>query len=197
MSSHTEKREQILEGAARAFGEYGLRKTTIDDIVREAGVARATLYKYFDTKQAVFEAVFRREAEEMMAEVEVAVGGAATTRERLRVALITHTDCIRKKLTVLRVMVDEATHGRAHSKPGMQEIQHRAIGMYEKILRDGIAAGEVVAMDAATEALVLVLLFKGLFLAVLAEAIGPERDALVDSMLNMIMDGLRPREESV
>lgn len=194
MSSEAGKREQILEGASRAFGEYGLRKTTIDDIIREAGVARATLYKHFGTKQDVFLAVVRMEAEEMIGEVERAVAGASTTRDKLRAALITHTDVIRRKLNVLRVMVEAAAHTRAYSRAGMQELQGRAVRVYEEILSEGVASGEVSA-DAAGVASVLLILFKGLFMGVLAEAIGPERDALVDSILNVITDGLRPREE--
>src|SRR5829696_1254305 len=38
---------RILEAAARCLGRWGIAKTTVDDIAREAGVARATVYRYF------------------------------------------------------------------------------------------------------------------------------------------------------
>ena len=101
LSSGGAKRERILDGASRVFAECGFRKTTIGDIVREAGVARATVYKYFDAKEDVFDAVLRREAEEVLAAVTEAVGAVGTTRGKLRAAIITHTDLIRKKLNIL------------------------------------------------------------------------------------------------
>ena len=51
------KEKQILDAAQKVFALYGFRKATIGDVVREAGVARATLYKYFPAKDDLFRAV--------------------------------------------------------------------------------------------------------------------------------------------
>ncbi len=195
MTSGGAKREQILDGASRAFAGYGFRKTTIGDIVREAGVARATVYKYFETKEDVFDGVLRREAEELLAAVAEAAGTAGATREKLRAAIITHTDLIRKKLNILRVMVEAEVAMRRHCSGGMQDLQARAVGLYEEILSEGMANGEIAVDDVGASARALLLLFKGLFVATLTEMVGAERDAIVDRMLDMIMDGLRPRED--
>ena len=178
-----------------AFAGYGFRKTTIGDIVREAGVARATVYKYFETKEDVFDGVLRREAEELLAAVAEAARAAGTTRDKLRAAIITHTDLIRRKLNILRVMVEAETAMRRHCSGGMQDLQARAVGLYEEILSEGMASGEIAVDDVGASARALVLLFKGLFVATLTEMVGGERDAIVDRMLDMIMDGLRPRED--
>jgi AcrR family transcriptional regulator len=37
----------VLEGALVCVGRFGLAKTTIDDVARESGVSRATIYRYF------------------------------------------------------------------------------------------------------------------------------------------------------
>jgi AcrR family transcriptional regulator len=55
----TERR--ILETASRLFLRYGFEKTTMDDIAREAGIAKATLYRYWPSKEALFEALLYRE----------------------------------------------------------------------------------------------------------------------------------------
>jgi AcrR family transcriptional regulator len=49
-----ERKEQLLDAAARLFGERGYAETRILDICREAGVAKGLFYWYFDTKEAVF-----------------------------------------------------------------------------------------------------------------------------------------------
>jgi AcrR family transcriptional regulator len=37
----------VLEGALACVGRFGLAKTTVDDVARESGVSRATIYRYF------------------------------------------------------------------------------------------------------------------------------------------------------
>jgi AcrR family transcriptional regulator len=40
-------RERVLEGVVACVGRFGLAKTTVDDVARESGVSRATIYRYF------------------------------------------------------------------------------------------------------------------------------------------------------
>jgi AcrR family transcriptional regulator len=53
-SQGLERRQQLLDAAARLFAERGYAETRIVDICREAGVAKGLFYWYFDTKEAVF-----------------------------------------------------------------------------------------------------------------------------------------------
>jgi AcrR family transcriptional regulator len=41
------QRERILEAALACVGRYGLAKTTVEDVARSSGLARATVYRYF------------------------------------------------------------------------------------------------------------------------------------------------------
>jgi AcrR family transcriptional regulator len=52
-------RTRILEATVVCLGRYGIAKTTVDDAAREAGVARATVYRHFpDGKdQVIAEAI--------------------------------------------------------------------------------------------------------------------------------------------
>jgi AcrR family transcriptional regulator len=47
---------RIRDAALVCIGRFGLAKTTIDDIAREAGCSRATLYRYYDGKPAILRA---------------------------------------------------------------------------------------------------------------------------------------------
>lgn len=53
--SKEERRTQILLAARDMFAKRGYARTTVDDIVAEAGVARGTFYLYFGDKRDVFE----------------------------------------------------------------------------------------------------------------------------------------------
>jgi AcrR family transcriptional regulator len=65
-------RAAVLEGAVRAVAKHGARRTTMADIASLSGVARATLYNHFRTRDAVYAAVCEQEIGELAAEGEAA-----------------------------------------------------------------------------------------------------------------------------
>jgi AcrR family transcriptional regulator len=52
---------RIRDAALICIGRFGLAKTTVDDIARDAGCSRATLYRYFDGKPAIVRAAVAAE----------------------------------------------------------------------------------------------------------------------------------------
>lgn len=63
-------RAGILSGAATCVARFGTRKTTMGDIAREGGVAKATLYNHFRTKDDVLGALATHEVESLLAAVD-------------------------------------------------------------------------------------------------------------------------------
>ncbi|WP_336487434.1 TetR/AcrR family transcriptional regulator [Methylobacterium nigriterrae] len=57
----SDKRRQILEGARAVFMSAGFDGASMGEIARSAGVSKGTLYVYFDSKEALFEALTLRE----------------------------------------------------------------------------------------------------------------------------------------
>jgi AcrR family transcriptional regulator len=57
----------LLAGAARAFAEHGLRRSTMQSIAAAAGVAKATLYNHFRTKDEVAAALLASELDRLTA----------------------------------------------------------------------------------------------------------------------------------
>jgi len=53
----SDKRRQILDGARRVFLASGFDGASMGEIARAAGVSKGTLYVYFDSKEALFEAL--------------------------------------------------------------------------------------------------------------------------------------------
>jgi AcrR family transcriptional regulator len=51
------KRRQILDGARRMFLAHGFDAASMNEIAREAGVSKGTLYVYFKSKEELFEAI--------------------------------------------------------------------------------------------------------------------------------------------
>jgi AcrR family transcriptional regulator len=75
--------EAILDAALHEFLAYGLRRTNVDVVAKRAGVSRATLYRRFDGKDALVQAVLVRECRRFFTSVAAATDGLSTVEERL------------------------------------------------------------------------------------------------------------------
>lgn len=68
------KREQILEGAHRVFMEMGFDASSMNDIAREAGVSKGTLYVYFKNKEDLFAAMVQSQKTRVFERLQEALG---------------------------------------------------------------------------------------------------------------------------
>ncbi|HEX5493609.1 MAG TPA: helix-turn-helix domain-containing protein [Mycobacteriales bacterium] len=61
-------RAALLDGALRSVARHGARRTTMNDIATEAGIAKATLYNHFRTKENVLAALVEAQVRIVAAE---------------------------------------------------------------------------------------------------------------------------------
>lgn len=64
-----EKKECILSAATRLFARFGFKKTSVDQIAKDAGVAKGTVYLAADTKEDLFYQAVHREVRAYTAEI--------------------------------------------------------------------------------------------------------------------------------
>jgi AcrR family transcriptional regulator len=77
------RRAEILDAALQVFGQYGYRRTSMDDVAREAGIAKGTIYLSFTSKEEVFQALSQRLSQRMLAGAEAASRRPGTTADKL------------------------------------------------------------------------------------------------------------------
>jgi AcrR family transcriptional regulator len=68
-----EKREQIIQAAAKVFARKGFAGTLIADMALEAGIGKGTIYEYFDSKEDLFFAVFEWFVQQSSAEAKIGI----------------------------------------------------------------------------------------------------------------------------
>lgn len=78
------KLEAILNAAQKKFGQYGLAKTTMNDIASEMGMGKASIYYYFPNKEALYEAVIVKEQEHFIQEISKSIKPSANAANILR-----------------------------------------------------------------------------------------------------------------
>jgi AcrR family transcriptional regulator len=67
------KRKQILDGARRVFMKLGFDAASMNDVTREAGVSKGTLYVYFANKEELFTAMIESERAAFVASMRTAL----------------------------------------------------------------------------------------------------------------------------
>jgi AcrR family transcriptional regulator len=82
--------DRVVSGALAQFEDFGIRRTTMEDVARRAGVARVTVYRRFASKERLVEAVVLGEAQRFFAELEAATARFGSVEDRI-VEAFAHT----------------------------------------------------------------------------------------------------------
>ena len=78
------KRDQILDGAKRCFMRVGFEATSMNEITKEAGVSKGTIYVYFQNKEELFTSLIDRERSAMLAVAAHELQDATSIEEALQ-----------------------------------------------------------------------------------------------------------------
>jgi AcrR family transcriptional regulator len=69
MAQPTERADRILDAASELMIRLGYRKVTIEDVARQAGIGKGTVYLHWRTKERLFESLFLRESVDLITEL--------------------------------------------------------------------------------------------------------------------------------
>lgn len=70
--------DAVLSAACRRLASHGIADTTVDDVAAEAGVSRATVYRYVGGKNQIVQSAIGREAEVVLAQVATVITASTT-----------------------------------------------------------------------------------------------------------------------
>ena len=157
-----------MTAAQHLFLEQGVAGTTIDQITKQADVAKGTFYLYFSSKEDVLAGLADRFAQDLLARIQTAVAAVASTDWRGKLTAWA-TACVSGYLDAIRFH-DILFYG---SRPATRE------GMVDNIVIDDLTAlleggRDAAAWDIADPRFLAVFLFSGLH-AVVDDAYSKEK----------------------
>jgi len=144
-------REKLMEVGRACFLRYGLKKTTIEDLVKPAGIAKASFYLFFDTKESLYLEIFLQEIPEMMQRL---MARSFDKTDDTREALILMMKAIAHEMEtneLSRVILDDPSElQRFADSLDFEGIMQQVAGAYAPIIQEIIARqarGEIIAGD--------------------------------------------------
>jgi len=135
-------RDQIVEAAEAHFSHYGYEKTTVSDLAKAIGFSKAYIYKFFDSKQAIGEAICTQTLSKIIAAVEEAVAGATTPTEKFRRMFKTLVATEVSLVFNDRKLYDIAAHSAGEGWPSAQAYCERIRQILTEVVREGRESGE-------------------------------------------------------
>jgi AcrR family transcriptional regulator len=130
-------RERVLEAAKAVFSAGG-PDASLEAVARRAGVGIGTLYRHFPTREALFEAVYRREVQQL-GELAEQLKSEADPVDALRRWLRSNVEFVATKKGMLAALA-LATHGSSELYAYTFDRLTKAVGA---LLDRAVAAGEV------------------------------------------------------
>jgi AcrR family transcriptional regulator len=149
----TGTRDLILDAAERLIGVLGYSKTTMDDVAREAGVGKRTIYVHFPSKEEVVLCTIDRIVDRLVERLRKHAAAVGPVAERLRAMLV-------ERVLFRFDSVRNYSHGLdelfASLRPAYLARRGRYFAaeaeVFAEVLRVAHAAGELDAPDAAAAA---------------------------------------------
>ncbi|WP_306008025.1 TetR/AcrR family transcriptional regulator [Bacillus sp. MMSF_3353] len=141
IKEYEERRKEILETAERLFVTKGYTKTTVNDILKEIGIAKGTFYHYFKSKEEVMDEIIMRIIKEDVAKAKVIVSNPnIPVLEKLFRVLMEQSP---KSGDVKDKMIEQfhqPNNAEMHQKSLVQSIIHLSPVLTE-VLEQGIEEG--------------------------------------------------------
>lgn len=155
---------QILDAAIATFSRLGIRRATMDDIARAAGLGRATVYRRFPQKSDLIRAALLHELRRFLDDLDDAIAGAPTVRARLEAGFVTGVLGVRAHPLLTRLLATEPQDVLPYLTLDAGPSLAIAGGYLAGHLRAGVAAGEFEVADPDLVAEIMVRLAHSLVL---------------------------------
>lgn len=142
----------VIDAARRLAADGRLRSTSMEELAREAGVSRVTLYRRGATRAAITSALRERLAQEEREALWPALAGDGSARERLEAALRIVCDTNEESLELLDE-VGPSLSDEIYHQPGDEALTRPEFtAPFRRLLLDGAADGTLRAFDDVDEA---------------------------------------------
>ncbi len=135
------KKVVILEGALKVFGEKGFEATTIAAICKSAGIADATMYEYFESKEDVLFSIAEHYTRQHLDNMKQVSHFIHNTREKMRLIIQSYLEFYENNPLYSAVALLNLKGNRNFLKSPAYQVVREASGSIIEAVREGIEKG--------------------------------------------------------
>ncbi|MGA9754983.1 MAG: TetR/AcrR family transcriptional regulator [Desulfobaccales bacterium] len=139
---------EILAAARRLLYQRGLEVMTMEEIAASAGVAKGTLYLYFQSKDDLIQALITQVGENILQDVDAALQAPGTPPEKLVRMVSVLLEYLNRDRLLFPIYARELLRGEQEAREGFrrdyQELEERFVTLVTGLFAEGIAAGQFI-----------------------------------------------------
>jgi len=158
--SKRDRRSEIMRAAEKLFTSSRFHEVAVDDVCREAGVGKGTVYRYFRDKDDLFFQTAMSGFEELCRVLEGSASGGADFREQLVSACREISDFFRRRKSLFRMMQGEEWRMQGRKRELRRQwraSRDKMVSALAGLLAQGTAEG-ILRSDLSSEVLAAFLL---------------------------------------
>ncbi len=136
-------RQAIMNAAIKLFSAKGFENTSVEELAKEAGVGKGTIYSYFKTKSQIFLAFCEDEIDFVFSDLAAKTNPDATLEEQLLALFMGQFRYITQNYDFGRIMAREMVFPKELTMEKSKDISERYLGALGKILSQAISRREL------------------------------------------------------
>lgn len=157
-----DRRQQIVDAAAKSFALFGYKATTMDQVAKIANVGKGTIYTFFANKEELFHEIMRKLIMEMKQVAERAIDPNRRFFENLNAALEQLLEFREEHELALKLSHEVREIGTPMAIEGMQQIEKAVVGYIQQQVQLAIDKGEIKPCNPEMTAFVMLRLYMAL-----------------------------------
>lgn len=134
--------EEILNAAKVLFSQYGLKKTTMEDVGKAIGKGKSTLYYYYASKTELFEAVVNDELKKILQDLRIAINKESTSTGKLKAFLLIRLTMRGKMENLSQVVYNDIFDNLADICRIKTNFERLQVDFIREIVLGGMQSGE-------------------------------------------------------
>ncbi len=184
-------KEAVIGAARSLFARYGHPKTSVEEIAREAGLSKATVYNYFSGKESIVVGVIEYERKAMVAKLQEAVDGADGPVEKLKSFFLTRIREVQRHHKTYRPDREEIIRHMPQVARAIERNRREERKIIEGVLREGIETGVFRALgDIALTSDILFTTVIGLTFPLFGKPVIRSTEKRVEELVTLFLVGI-------
>jgi AcrR family transcriptional regulator len=156
-----EYKDYILDISKQKFDRFGFKKTTVDEISKDAGISKRTLYENFKNKEDLFVSLFIREALTARKVILRRLRNIEDPLEKIGKFMLFARDYFEEQSFMVKVLEDgDGLYAPFLKKKYRILVEEGILNVFADILKEGIEKGKFCPLDTKVTSYIIFKLFQ-------------------------------------